>query len=27
VVVNIISTYGPDDAVMALSELEFFRKK
>jgi len=27
VVVNIISTYGPDNAPMALSELEFFRQK
>jgi hypothetical protein len=27
VIVNVISTYGPDDAPMALSELEFFRKK
>jgi hypothetical protein len=27
VVVNIISTFGPDAAPMALSELEFFRKK
>ena len=27
VVVTVISTYGPDDAPMALSELEFFRRK